>query len=386
MTNRPSRKFEYTPAIRKAVPLIIGINGPSGCGKTFSALRLATGIQRVVGGDIAGIDTEANRMLHYADRFKFQHIPFLAPFSPEDYLEALNFAVDKGARTIVVDSASHMHDGPGGVLEMHEDELQAQRGRKRDDDDGGGNSFAAWARPKAILRRFINAMTTGLGDKPNPDKPINLVLNFRGKNKLKLIPGQKKPTNLGLQPIADPELRFEMTTNILLYNGSRGVPTWTSPIEGEMDVIKLPDAFVDMFGARAQLDEAAGEKMATWAMGGAKPTGTVDPKHAENVTGWIAFWGKRGITVDRVLATLGKTAVDHIDVADLKTFDRLAKQIKAKETTIEQAFASSAPPPDEPEIEDEDAANRRAAEPTPEEIARLDQAANGAGKPAGEVA
>src|SRR4051794_11748013 len=114
MTNQPSRsrQFTYQPAVRKAVPLLIGINSPSGGGKTFSALRLATGIQRVVGGDIAGIDTEANRMLHYADKFKFHHVPFGPPFSPMDYLEILEFVVSKDARTIVIDSASHLHDGP----------------------------------------------------------------------------------------------------------------------------------------------------------------------------------------------------------------------------------------------------------------------------------
>src|SRR5262245_51755715 len=126
MTNRPSepRRFEYTSAVRKAVPLLIGINSPSGGGKTFSALRLATGIQRVVGGDIAGIDTEANRMLHYTDKFKFNHVPFGPPFSPMDYLAVLEFVVSKGARTIVIDSGSHLHDGPGGILEMHEAEMQ----------------------------------------------------------------------------------------------------------------------------------------------------------------------------------------------------------------------------------------------------------------------
>lgn len=374
MSNRPSRKFEYIAAVRKAVPLIIGINGPSGCGKTFSGLRLATGIQRVVGGDIAGIDTESNRMLHYADKFTFKHIPFGAPFSPDDYLDALNFAVDQGARTIVVDSASHLHDGPGGILEMHEEDLQAQKKRGRDDDGEGGNSYAAWVRPKGMLRKFINAMITGLGSKPDPEKPINLVLCFRGKNKLKLIPGQKKPTNLGLQPIADPELRFEMTTNILLYNGSRGAPTWTSPIPGEMDVIKLPDPFVDMFGARSQLDEAAGEKMALWSTGGAAPKFNVDAKISKTTNDWMAFFAKRQIDPATVLAHLGKKSLEHIDSHDHNALSALQKRVIAKETTWAQALATSAPV-DEPDPVDEEEANRRAAEPTEEEMQRLANAA-----------
>ena len=67
--NAPARTFEAKPAVRQKVPLLCGLVGPSGGGKTFSALRLATGMQQVSGGDIYIVDTEARRALHYADRF-----------------------------------------------------------------------------------------------------------------------------------------------------------------------------------------------------------------------------------------------------------------------------------------------------------------------------
>ena len=50
--NAIPRTFEDRPATRDKVPLLVGLMGPSGSGKTFSALRLATGIQTVSGGDI----------------------------------------------------------------------------------------------------------------------------------------------------------------------------------------------------------------------------------------------------------------------------------------------------------------------------------------------
>jgi hypothetical protein len=371
MPQRPSepqpRKFEYSPAVRKAVPLLVGLNSPSGGGKTFSALRLATGIQRVVGGDIAGIDTEANRMLHYADKFKFHHIPFGPPFSPYDYLDVLEFVVAKGAKTIVLDSASHLHDGPGGILEMHAVELERMGGDEK-------NNFRAWAKPKSQLRQFINAMTTGLG---KPELALNLIFCFRAKEKLKI--SGKDAEKLGLQPIADPELRFEMTTNILLYNGARGVPTWTSPIRGEMDIIKLPDQFEHMFGVRSQLDEEIGQKMATWSTGGDAPKAAAQkPQLAANAAKWIEFWGKRAIGVERVLATIGKTSVELMDDGDLKRFDGFVKQLKAREATAEQLFASAAPPPDEEEPEDE-----KGDEPTEEELADAEAAKTGNGARAG---
>ena len=119
----PTRSFDDKPAIREATPLLVGIMGPSGGGKTYSALRLATGIQRVSGGDIGFIDTEARRALHYAEKFKFRHLDFRAPFGPLDYLAAVEHFVNKGVKTIIVDSMSHEHEGPGGVLEMHDQEM-----------------------------------------------------------------------------------------------------------------------------------------------------------------------------------------------------------------------------------------------------------------------
>ncbi len=53
-----ARRFVIEPAVRRPVPLLLGLAGPSGSGKTYSALRLATGIAKVAGGDVVVIDTE----------------------------------------------------------------------------------------------------------------------------------------------------------------------------------------------------------------------------------------------------------------------------------------------------------------------------------------
>ena len=124
--------FVFRPAIREATPLLLGLTGPSGSGKTKSALRLATGIQSIRGGKIAALDTEANRMKHYADEHKFVHCSFGAPFGADRYAEALVAAAEESAGGIViVDSMSHEHEGPGGFLEYHdEDEKRLMTDRK----------------------------------------------------------------------------------------------------------------------------------------------------------------------------------------------------------------------------------------------------------------
>jgi ABC-type dipeptide/oligopeptide/nickel transport system ATPase subunit len=276
------RTFEAKPAVRTRVPLMVGLMGPSGGGKTYSALRLAAGFQRVTGGETYVIDTEARRALHYADKFKFQHVEFGAPFSPLDYLEAIEYCVSKGATTVIVDSMSHEHEGPGGVLEMHEEALQKLGGNDRD-------SFRAWAKPKADRRRMINTIL---------QKPCNFIFCFRAKEKTK--PGEengkKTLINIGFMPIAGEEFVYEMGTCALLLPGANGVPTWTSDFRGEKMMIKMPEQFRQLLGDK-QLSEDIGEQLARWAAGGAdgQPAASSQPRPAapQFAKTWRKDWASK---------------------------------------------------------------------------------------------
>jgi hypothetical protein len=253
-----TRTFETKPATRDQVPLLIGITSPSGAGKTFSALRLATGIQSVVGGEIAVLDTETRRALHYADRFKFLHTEFAAPFGPLDYLAGIEHCYKQGARTIICDSSSHEHEGPGGVLEMHESE--AQRMAKEWNCSVEKVKLGAWAKPKQDRRRLINTML---------QIPCNFILCFRAKQKLKIEKG-KDPVSLGWMPIAGDEWVYEMTMNALLYPNAGGVPTWEPSEPGEQQMIKLPEQFKPMLLEQNRgkpLSEEIGQALAVWAAG-----------------------------------------------------------------------------------------------------------------------
>lgn len=274
------RTFEDKPAVLTAVPLWIGIYGATGSGKTFSALRLATGMQRVTGGEIFYIDTEARRALHYAKRFTFRHVEFAAPFSPLDYLEAVKHCVDRGAKVLVIDSMSHEHEGPGGVLEWQaseEERLAKAWGTSRDK-----AKMSAWQVPKAARRRMIASLL---------QLPINIVFCFRAKEKLKIIPG-RNPEPLGFMPIAGEELAYEMTATALLYPGADGVPTWASKETGEHVMIKRPEQFralIDKHRDRP-FSEEMGEAFATWAKGDSatpakdRPSEpTITPEQAEQI-------------------------------------------------------------------------------------------------------
>lgn len=250
------RTFTDAPAVRKAIPVLLGISGAQGSGKTWSALEVATGIQQVVGGDIYGCDSENGRMLHYADHFKFRHVPFGAPFSPLDYLAVLEYLYKKGAKTAIIDSGSHSHDGPGGVLEMH-DQLRVELARRWGCSEEKADR-SAWIEPKSQLNKLI----TGMGQ-----MPMNLIWCFRAKEKS----GKKPEDKLGFMPIVGHELAFEMTAMCLLYPGSDGIPTWDSRLPGERLMTKLPSQYRELFLTKFKgkpLSAAVGVELAQWAAGG----------------------------------------------------------------------------------------------------------------------
>lgn len=261
--NAPTRTFTATPAVRSEVPLLIGIMSPSGGGKTYSALRLATGIQQVFGGDIYGVDTENNRMKHYADDFKFQHVPFAAPFGSLDYLECLRWCNKRGARITIVDSMSHEHIGEGGYLETAEavvDRIAGNDYKKRE-----AVKMLGWAKAGPLRQKMIEGIKQLDGA---------FIFCFRAKEKTKPVrkpDGKTEVVDMGFMPIAGEEWVYEMALNCMLEPRSEGVPTWRSDHVGERLMMKLPKQFEHIFAERAPLSEEIGRRLAEWARGGAAP-------------------------------------------------------------------------------------------------------------------
>lgn len=254
-----TRTFEATDGVRKQVPLLMGIMSPSGGGKTLSSLRVATGMQEVTGGDIYGIDTENNRMLHYADRFKFKHVPFRAPFGSLDYLEALKWCNAQGARIIITDSMTHEHVGEGGYLETAE----AVVSRIAGDDYGKREKakFAGWAKAGPLRTKMIEGIKQLDG---------NFIFCWRAKEKVKpvRIGGKMEVVEMGLMPIAGEEWIYEMAVNCMLPARAEGIPSWRTDHVGEKMMMKLPIQFKGIFAEQKPLSEEIGRQLAVWAQGG----------------------------------------------------------------------------------------------------------------------
>lgn len=250
--------FQFRPAVRESVGLLIGLAGASGSGKTFSAMRLASGMA----GDkpFCVIDTEAGRAKHYADQFRFDHGDMHAPFRPDAYADAITSADKAGYPVIVVDSVSHVWAGDGGVLDWQEDELDRMAGddwKKRE-----AVKMAAWIKPKMSHKAMVQKLL---------QVRAHLILCFRAEQKIEMVRGDNgkmqivaKQSLTGLDgwiPVCEKNLPFELTASFLLLAQNPGIPM----------SIKLQEQHRALFPDGKPIDEAAGKRIAAWAAGGAAP-------------------------------------------------------------------------------------------------------------------
>lgn len=253
--------------------LLIGIAGETGSGKTVSAIRLALGICRVVGGKPCVIDTEALRALNYRKPrgpYDFDYIDFQPPFSPPRYQAAIETAVQRGFKVIVCDSMSHEHSGSGGIIDQIDrflDEKCGEDFQKREK-----MNMVAHARIKPQRKR-LNDYIIQLAR-----KGVVLILCYRANDKVKPVTG-KGIVHVGFAPETTSPLRFEMTQGFLLMPGSKGTPTVSPETADEKIWSKTPMQFEKWICAK-QLDEGLGEKLAKWAVGdaGGSPAIQTAPK------------------------------------------------------------------------------------------------------------
>jgi hypothetical protein len=247
--------FELREARRENVGLVIGVAGGTGSGKTYSAMRLAKGIS----GDqkFAVIDTENGRAKHYADFFKFDHGTIRAPFRPDTYLEAILECDKRGYPAIVVDSFSHEHDGEGGLLDWHDEELD--RLTRGDDGRRDAMNMKAWIAPKVSHKRMVQRLL---------QVRAHLILCFRAESKIEIGKDDKGRTVVrekkslvgynGWIPVAEKNLPYELTVFFMLLAEQPGIP----------HPIKLQEQHRPLFPLDQPITEESGAGIASWANGG----------------------------------------------------------------------------------------------------------------------
>jgi hypothetical protein len=75
------------------------------------------------------VDTESGSGELYSHLGPYQVVPFEPPYSPERYIEVINYCETNGAEVIILDSATHEWDGVGGCLEIADRLTAASRSK-----------------------------------------------------------------------------------------------------------------------------------------------------------------------------------------------------------------------------------------------------------------
>lgn len=235
--------LQIRPVRRESAKLVIGLAATSGEGKTYSALLLALGL---AGGDpskVGLLDTENRRGSLYADIFDgpFQIGDLTPPFSPSRFVGAMTQFANAGVEALVIDSMSHEWEGEGGCEEI------ANNPNKR---------IADWLTAKREHKRFMNALL---------HLPCHVVACFRAREKTD-FKNPSSPKSLGLQPITEKNVLFEMTASFLLREQGR-----------IHDEIKLPECLRPILGNPGYFTTEHGKQLRDWV-------GGVDPiERAKNV-------------------------------------------------------------------------------------------------------
>lgn len=308
--------FKVIEAVREAVPSLTALWGFSDSGKTYSALRYARGL---VGpkGKIVVIDTENKRAKFYSGMFGgFGHIDLQPPFTPHRYTAAVEAAIQAGADAIIVDSASHVWQGEGGVLEQA--------------DATNATGLRKWQAPKTAYVRMVNRMLRS---------PVHMIFCLRAKEHYvqKGAGKQAEVVHMGQIPIFGAGFIYEMTVAIRMESGSRQPLT-----------VKAPDPIASVIQAGEFITEEQGAKVAAWLAGGTMVDHEITALQASarsvatEGTGKMREWWKASLTKGQ-RAALEPILPELRDLADTADTE-IAKAVSAQTDQLNDPLADAFTP------------------------------------------
>ena len=272
------RTFEHSVAIRRRVWLRTAFAGPTGSGKSLSAQLLNLGFASVDPGPVWLINTEGANGLLYAPKpgqkatppttFNFEHLRFDPPHRTPDYLAAVRYAVENGARHIIIDGGHFEHEA---YLAYHEAEVTRLVGRNDTYERRNKMAMTGWIKPSAERHAALLALRL---------VEANITWCFQGKSKIHMKKkGEMKDdenettVDMGWSPIAGAEVVAEIPIRFLLPPGADGVPSLKPDLPGEKLFSRVPielrqPGFLTLGRA---IDVDLGKKLQEWAMESTAP-------------------------------------------------------------------------------------------------------------------
>ena len=300
----------FKRATKAQAKLRLGLIGPAGSGKTMTALRVASGL----GGRVAVIDTERGSASLYAGErgIEFDVIE-LESYEVENFIEAIQAAVEGGYSVLIIDSLSHAWAGKGGILEF------VDKAGKRN--QGGGN-FGAWRDATPRHNALVDAI---LG------APLHIITTLRSKVEyvVENVGGRNQVRKVGLQPVQRDGLEYEFTV----------VGDVTQ--DHDLVVTKTRAAFLKDAVIR-EAGEDLGKQLAGWLSSGEAPAKTKPEIRAAAAASVPALMTKASKAIaaadsTQAIATCRKRIDEYLADGTFTTaqWEALTDQIDARSASIE---------------------------------------------------
>jgi hypothetical protein len=241
--------FEVKQAKREKVWTKIALMGPSGSGKTYSSLRLAEGMLKKLeelgqqqNDKILMMNTEASRGLYYADEFNYDIANIIEPYTPERYIEAIDFALENEYPILILDSTTHEWNGAGGALEIHAK---------------AGGRYQDWNKVTPRHDAFLEKIA---------DSEIHILATMRGKDQYELSSGETGGLNIkkiGVGAKQREGFEYEFTATFLLDQATNTAQT----TKDNTHIFETSSALL--------LSEQHGKELIEWANSGEGFTPTI---------------------------------------------------------------------------------------------------------------
>jgi len=172
---------------RKQAKIKLALQGSAGSGKTYSSLLIAKGLCNGDLSKVAIIDTENGSADLYSHLGDYNVLTLEAPYTPENYIKAIEMCEEAEMKVIIIDSISHEWDE---LLDFHS--------------KLAGNSFTNWAkvtpRQKAFVDKILQSKT-------------HIIATMRTKQDyvLNQKDGKFTPEKVGLKSVQRDGIDFEFT-------------------------------------------------------------------------------------------------------------------------------------------------------------------------------
>ncbi len=172
---------------RKKAKIKLALQGSAGSGKTYSSLLLAQGLTNGDFSKVAIIDTENGSADLYAHLGQYNVLSLKPPFTPENYIKAIEVCEKASMEVIILDSISQSWEE---LLDYHS--------------SLAGNSFTNWAKVTPRQNAFIDKIL-------QCDAHVIATMRTKQDYVLNQKDGKFTPEKVGLKAVQRNDLDYEFT-------------------------------------------------------------------------------------------------------------------------------------------------------------------------------